>query len=202
MLMITFQFDSNPQTFDLRLTYLLQRILVSSFVFLVFTPKILNGYSARRYLAPFQAAIYRSKVTHPICGGAVLTENYIITAAQCVIEFRHSTSDDYVFVSDHYVLVSDYQVGNSDDGQERHEIESIKIHEDFQLSRDYTLLNDIALIKLKTPARSGKVTPICLPPPSGTIVPNTCFYERLNLLEILFYVTLWQFEFSSNKIGD
>ena len=85
----------------------------------------------------------------------MLTENYIITAAHC---FKSSK-----LPSDYYVVLSDYKISNADDGQERHEIESIVIHNKYEETSEKVLLNDVALIKLKTPANSGKVGPVCLP---------------------------------------
>ena len=84
----------------------------------------------------------------------MLTENYIITAAHC---FKSQVPSEY------YVVLSDYKISNTDDGQERHEIERIIVHNKFEETPEHVLLNDVALIKLKTPANSAKVGPVCLP---------------------------------------
>ena len=108
-----------------------------------------------RYLAPYQAGIYRiSKWSpHPICGGAAVTQNYIITAAHC---FK-GTADD---PDDYVVSVGDYDVGRQVEGQQ---VDKIILHPDFSSSKRKAFFNDIAILKLSRTAPLRKVSPVCLP---------------------------------------
>ena len=99
---------------------------------------------------------------HPICGGAVLTENYIVTAAHCFTEKSLNASNVYV-------LLGDYNITDMSDGQESFEVAEIKIHPNFY-SEVLEQPNDIALLRLSSSANfNGKIGPICLPGQSGQI---------------------------------
>jgi len=100
---------------------------------------------------------------HPFCGGAVLTENYIITAAHCFPGRNHNTSD-------YYILLGDYYITDKYDGQESFDVAEIKIHPGFNSNiLEYT--NDIALLRLSTSAKfSVKIGQVCLPSHSGNVL--------------------------------
>ncbi len=132
-----------------------------------FGPKIYNGNRARRLLTTYQAGIYNriddensikmGQGKHPICGGAVLTENYIVTAAHCI-----STTN----TSQYYIILGDYNITDKYDGQEIFEVAEIKIHPGY--SKVSQQPNDIALFKLSTTAKiNDKIGQICLPSQSG-----------------------------------
>ncbi len=126
-------------------------------------PKILNGNRARRALFTYHVGIYNSIEgnTHPICGGVVLSENYIITAAHCV--------DDYSS-SSYFVILGDYSITDKNDGQERFEIAEIKIHPDYDSSSS-TKPNDIALLRLSSSAKfNERIGQICLPSETGNFL--------------------------------
>jgi len=112
----------------------------------------------------------KSIEVHPICSGAVLTENYVITSAVCISLYN---------ASNYYVLLGDYNIKDMYDGQERFEVAEIKIHPGFDLSiQGYP--NDIALLRLSTSVKFNvKIEQICLPGYSG------------NVLCIFFHYILW-----------
>ncbi|XP_011694180.1 PREDICTED: trypsin-1-like [Wasmannia auropunctata] len=84
-----------------------------------------------------------------ICSGAFIHESWIMTAASCV--FRTKSSAVFVQVRSSYLSM---------DGDVL-EIDNIVVHENFN---KYVYFNDIALIKLKSPAEFGeKLLPIGLP---------------------------------------
>jgi secreted trypsin-like serine protease len=130
-------------------------------------PKILNGRIPRRQLVTYQVGIY-NRITdekstegiHPVCGGAVITENYIVSAAHC---FSNSNTSIY------YVLLGDYNI-DKNDGQQSFEVAEIKKHPSFN-ARGLQYLDDIALLRLSTSAKiNDMIGQICLPSPSGLIL--------------------------------
>jgi secreted trypsin-like serine protease len=113
---------------------------------------------ALRALFPYQVGIFVVNHKHPVCGGAVLTENYIITAAHCVYKLSRGS---------YYVLLGDYDFIDQFDGQKRFEIAEITIplHYNFHLDEQP---DDIALLRLSTPAvLDNRIGQICLPCQSG-----------------------------------
>ena len=108
-----------------------------------------------RYLAPYQAGIYKKYgwSPHPICGGAALTHNCIITAAHC-FKGPSDNPDDYA------VSVGDYDAGPY---ASSHYVEKIILHPDFSSSERKAFVNDIAILKLSRTAPLRKVSPVCLP---------------------------------------
>ncbi|XP_067215710.1 trypsin-1-like [Linepithema humile] len=93
-----------------------------------------------------------------ICSGAFIHESWIMTAASCVFHLKLST----VTVR---VRSANFSTGDV------LEISNIVMHENFD---KYVHFNDIALIKLKTPAEFGeKLLPIGLPKEDEEIQPET-----------------------------
>lgn len=74
-----------------------------------------------------------------ICGGALIAQDWIVTAAHCVLDPRFSVSTARIRLGALDISV--------DDGQTV-QIDRIVVHADY---RDTTRLNDIAVIRLKTP---------------------------------------------------
>ncbi|KAH0950523.1 hypothetical protein HN011_001114 [Eciton burchellii] len=86
-----------------------------------------------------------------VCSGAFIHESWIMTAASCV--FRAKNKSLTISVRVHTSLVST--------GGNELEISHLVIHEYFD---KYLYFNDIALMKLKSPAEFGeKLLPIALP---------------------------------------
>jgi secreted trypsin-like serine protease len=101
-----------------------------------------------------------STADFPFCGAALLTENYLVTSAICV-EHRRDLNDFFVMLGDHNVR---YMT----DGQEKFEVAEVKIHPGFSTSLDGIIFDDIALIRLRRPARfSSIIGSVCLPNTSG-----------------------------------
>jgi len=131
---------------------------------------ITNGQMAHPYMFPWQVGlklVSRSDTETDedsrihVCGGAILNEDWILTAAHCV-----SDDDLQMFNPKHMVVISgDYNYSSDDtDVRQVVDIETFIIHENYNDDSD----NDIALIKLKEPltlssSSPWKVNPICLP---------------------------------------
>ena len=91
----------------------------------------------------------------PSCGGALLTQTYVITAAHCLADAS----------AEYYVLLNDYSTSENSSVQVESEIEGKLIHPDFKPSGDGLFLNDVALVQLSSPASSKFNSYICLPDP-------------------------------------
>ncbi|XP_066288262.1 ovochymase-1-like [Branchiostoma lanceolatum] len=127
--------------------------------------KIVGGNVAAPGSYPWQVAL-KHKVNYAhFCGGALLNENWVVTAAQCVD--GDSPAEQFV------VTVGEHDLNNSPDWNY---VGSIFINPIY--SPD-TVENNIALLKLWPPvSQNDHVQPICLPKqgfetPPGTIVTVT-----------------------------
>ena len=49
----------------------------------IVTQKIINGVEAKPNEFPWQVALVRSGLHNPICGGTIISEKHILTAAHC-----------------------------------------------------------------------------------------------------------------------
>ncbi|XP_078594199.1 serine proteinase stubble-like [Branchiostoma floridae x Branchiostoma japonicum] len=122
--------------------------------------KIVGGNIAAPGSYPWQVGLLN--VVHsvrPFCGGALLSENWVVTAAHCI--------GDPVLV-----VVGEHDVSNSPEWKETVEVKQIIVHPDYN---DDTYENDIALLKLDSPVSlNDYVQPICLPKrdfnPEGKVV--------------------------------
>ncbi|XP_003426198.1 mite allergen Der f 3-like [Nasonia vitripennis] len=121
-------------------------------------PRIVNGIDAKQGEIPFQVSLQRYG-SH-FCGGSVLNENYVVTAAHCL---QGSPPDGISIV----VGTLEYKKP----GQTREAVK-ITIHERFSPANSYS--NDVALIKINTPFKFNKlVQPVPLPDLHTKIATNS-----------------------------
>ncbi|XP_052741183.1 uncharacterized protein LOC112045215 [Bicyclus anynana] len=124
----------------------------------VVTTKYLQGVSSTKPGDwPWHAAIYKHDNTEMkyICGGTLISNKYVLTAAQC------SSSEGYPFVPETLsVFLGKFNLVGGDEGSQEKVVNNIIIHENFNYRN---LDNDISLLKLKTDVEfSNYVQPACL----------------------------------------
>ncbi|XP_058060691.1 serine protease easter-like [Anopheles bellator] len=116
-----------------------------------------NGQEAKPGYWPWHAALFESKVRSfdYICGGSILDQNTILTAAHCLV-----TPNGLVAVERLSVQVGRNRFLKADKRGQEHEAHQLIPHPDFDIN-DFA--NDIALIKLATDITyTDYVQPVCL----------------------------------------
>ncbi|XP_026570232.1 chymotrypsinogen 2-like [Pseudonaja textilis] len=110
--------------------------------------RIVNGEDAVPGSWPWQVSLQEKNGFH-FCGGSLINENWVVTAAHCNVRTSH--------------LVV---LGAFDKSAREEDSQVIKIAKVFKNPKYnmFTIRNDITLLKLATPARlTARVSPVCLP---------------------------------------
>ncbi|XP_070817877.1 chymotrypsin-like elastase family member 3B [Chaetodon trifascialis] len=123
--------------------------------------RVVNGEDARPYSWPWQISLQfptSSGYWHN-CGGTLLNPNWVLTAAHCI---GHPT---------YRVVLGEHDLTKEEGYEQFRNVEKIVVHPNWN---EYcpTCGNDIAMIKLASPADlNDKVQPSCVPQ-SGEIAPH------------------------------
>uniref|UniRef100_H2ZV68 coagulation factor Xa n=1 Tax=Latimeria chalumnae TaxID=7897 RepID=H2ZV68_LATCH len=111
--------------------------------------RIVGGKDCTIGQCPWQALLVDEK-TQLFCGGTILNEEFVLTAAHCMNHTRYFK-----------VIVGKYDRDENEDTESTHQVDKLFMHPKF-VKKTYD--NDIALLKLKDPIKFTKnVIPICLP---------------------------------------
>ncbi|KAA8589357.1 hypothetical protein FQN60_012722 [Etheostoma spectabile] len=123
--------------------------------------RVVNGEDAQPYSWPWQISLqYLSGSTyHHTCGGTLLAPNWVMTAGHCIGSRTYR------------VVLGDYDLTKEESYEQIRGVETIVVHPGWN-SNCLSCGNDIAMIKLASPAVvNDKVQPSCVPP-SGEIAPH------------------------------
>jgi len=116
--------------------------------------RIVGGQPADKGEWPWMAALLRDS-DDQYCGGVLVTDQHILSAAHCVDNFK---------ASDITIRLGEYDFEAPSNSRRDFDVERIYMHERYNRK---TYENDIALLKLKKATTfNNDIWPICLPPPN------------------------------------
>uniref|UniRef100_A0A182K4L0 Peptidase S1 domain-containing protein n=1 Tax=Anopheles christyi TaxID=43041 RepID=A0A182K4L0_9DIPT len=116
-----------------------------------------NGANAKAGHWPWHAAIFHRKGAQNeyACGGSILDENTILTAAHCVFKEGNKIPLKQIVVH-----LGKIDLNEENEYTQTHSLQEIIVHPKFSSA---SIINDIALIKLSTNITMSKhVQPVCL----------------------------------------
>lgn len=128
------------------------------------TGRIVNGTKAALGQFPYQVSLQRSYNSRHFCGGSLIDEYYVVTAAHCMFLYGKEILPWTVML-----VAGEIQLDTQTSTGQRRGVERIYVHPQFNTT---TLQNDIALLYLKVPFElTPEITPALLtvnPPIPGT----------------------------------
>ncbi|XP_006817822.1 plasminogen-like [Saccoglossus kowalevskii] len=114
--------------------------------------QVVNGTEAVPHSWPWQISLHNNK-GHS-CGGSILNDRWIITAAHCVFG---SVNQIYIFD----IVAGEHNLTDPAPSRAEYAVDKIIIHENYDAS---TLDNDIALLRTRTQiTMTDEISEVCLP---------------------------------------
>nr|XP_033340298.1 trypsin-2-like [Megalopta genalis] len=129
------------------------------------TGRIVNGTKAVSKQFPYQVSLQRSYNSRHFCGGSLIDEYYVLTAAHCMF-----LNGEQILPWTVAIVAGELQLDTQTKAGQRRGVDEIYVHSEFNSS---TLQNDVALLHLKVPFKlTEEITPILLavePPKADTV---------------------------------
>ncbi|KAF0288945.1 Coagulation factor IX [Amphibalanus amphitrite] len=115
--------------------------------------RVVGGEDAARGQFPWQAGLVPRGSTRTFCGGSLINNRYVLTAAHCTVSFSPSEIQ---------VMLGDLRIGTSDVGEQRFSVQQIIEHPLYTSATGSGW--DFSLLKLtRTITFTSTVSPVCLP---------------------------------------
>ncbi|XP_054166444.1 plasma kallikrein-like [Oppia nitens] len=135
--------------------------------------RVIGGENSSENAWPWMAQIKMNKKKHPICGGSLISDRWVLTAAHCF--------DDYFKNIDKATKITSIVLGQTNLKKESRimvtkKVKNIILHDYYDVKK---VINDIALIELDgTPldldVSNKDLEPICLPYNNYKLKSNDC----------------------------
>ena len=121
--------------------------------------RIVGGDNAKIGEFPWQVKLALKSSGELICGGTLLCEKFVLTAAHCITYAGSAEPLDHGSVN---IILGDHSQNVKNPGEVTHEVKKWIVHPSYMPDPKY--YNDIAIIELKEPAKINKfVNTACLP---------------------------------------
>ncbi|XP_075058424.1 mannan-binding lectin serine protease 1 isoform X2 [Mixophyes fleayi] len=129
--------------------------------------RIAGGSTAKRGISPWISMLANADSGRPFCGGSLIGDKWIITAAHCLHHevdpenLGFTSSSDLFSLSSFKIILGKHRTLKQDDTEQVFQVKNLIIHPNYNSS---TLQNDIGLVELSSKAfLNDYVIPICLP---------------------------------------
>ena len=123
------------------------------------TSEVIGGHTAVSSEYSWHVSL-RNSTNHHICGGTLIENCWVMTAAHCLSEIQHRSSRIKVT----HVTIGDFVLDTPEKSQRRLAISQSIVHPQYVDSTDGANrpVNDISLIRLRECLSDGEVSPVCL----------------------------------------
>ncbi|XP_043208111.1 trypsin-1-like [Amphibalanus amphitrite] len=138
--------------------------------------RVVGGADATAGQFPWQAGLVSTGSTRSWCGGSVINNRYVLTAAHCT----ENSSPSQI-----QVMLGDLRIGTSDSGEQRFSVQQIIQHPQYTSASGSGW--DFSLLKLdREISFSNTISPVCLPTAGQTYADVTAIasgYGRVGATE-------------------